>query len=158
MTSEFYWQISVSIWLASFCTLRWNLPVTPDISWFPTFAFQSSLMKSVSFLALVLEGLVGLHRTFQIQLFGIRLGHILGLLSYCMVCLGNEQRLFCCFWDWAQVLHFGLFVDYEGYCISFSFPFYIYTMCSAGKFFLQLLIILGFFLFKVVFHKCEFSF
>ena len=26
-----------------------------------------------------------------------------------MVCLGNEQRSFCCFWDCIQVLHFGLF-------------------------------------------------
>jgi len=35
-----------------------------------------------------------------------------------MVCLGNEQRLFCDFWDCNQVLHFRLFVDYEGYSIS----------------------------------------
>ena len=26
-----------------------------------------------------------------------------------MVCLGNEQRSFCCFWDCIQVLHFGLY-------------------------------------------------
>ena len=26
-----------------------------------------------------------------------------------MVCLGNEQRSFCRFWDCIQVLHFGLF-------------------------------------------------
>ena len=26
-----------------------------------------------------------------------------------MVCLGNEQRSFCCFWDCIQILHFGLF-------------------------------------------------
>ena len=26
-----------------------------------------------------------------------------------MVCLGNKQRSFCCFWDYIQVLHFGLF-------------------------------------------------
>ena len=26
-----------------------------------------------------------------------------------MVCLGNEQRSFCHFWDCTQVLHFGLF-------------------------------------------------
>ena len=26
-----------------------------------------------------------------------------------MVCLGNEQRAFCRFWDCIQVLHFGLF-------------------------------------------------
>ena len=42
---------------------------------------------------LVLEGLVGLHRTVQLQLLQhYWLGHRLGLLCYCMVCLGNEQR------------------------------------------------------------------
>ena len=35
-----------------------------------------------------------------------------------MVCLGNEQRSFCYFWYCIQVLHFGLFVDYDGYSIS----------------------------------------
>ena len=35
-----------------------------------------------------------------------------------MVCLVNEQRSFCHFWDSIQVLHFGLFNDYDGYSIS----------------------------------------
>ena len=35
-----------------------------------------------------------------------------------MVCLGNEQRSFCRFWDCIQVLHFRLFVDHDGYSIS----------------------------------------
>ena len=34
---------------ASFCTPRLNLPVTLDISWLPTFAFQSPTMKRTSF-------------------------------------------------------------------------------------------------------------
>ena len=34
---------------ASFCTPRPNLSVTPAISWLPTFAFQSPLMKKTSF-------------------------------------------------------------------------------------------------------------
>ena len=34
----------------------------------PTFAFQSPIMKRTSFWVLVLEGLVGLHRTVQLQL------------------------------------------------------------------------------------------
>ena len=47
---------------------------------------------------LVLEGLVGLHRTVQPQLLQhFWLGHRLGLLWYWMVCLGNEQRSFCRF-------------------------------------------------------------
>ena len=48
------------------------------------------------------------------------LGHRLGLLWYWMVCLGNEQRLFCCFWDCIQVPHFGLFFDHDGYSICFK--------------------------------------
>jgi len=71
------------------------------------------------FLVLVLEGLVGLHRTIQLQLLQHQcLGHRLGLLWCWMVCLGNEQRLFCPFWDCTQVLHLSSFVDYEGYSIS----------------------------------------
>ena len=35
--------------------------------------------------------------------------HRSGLLWYWMVCLGNEQRSFCRFWDCIQVLHFRLF-------------------------------------------------
>ena len=34
----------------SFCTPRPKLPVTPDVSWLPTFAFQSPIMKRTSFL------------------------------------------------------------------------------------------------------------
>ena len=66
--------------------------------------------KGDLFWVLVLKGLVGLHRTIQLQLLqhywsGLRLG----LPWYWMVCLGNEQRSFCHFWDCIQVLHFGLF-------------------------------------------------
>ena len=59
---------------------------------------------------LFLEGVVGLHRTVQLQpLQCYWLGHRLGLQWYWMVCLGNEQRSFCHFWDCIQVLHFRLF-------------------------------------------------
>ena len=59
----------VSLCPVLFCTPRPNLPVTLGISWLPTFAFQSAMMKTTSlFLVLVLEGLVGLHRTHQLQL------------------------------------------------------------------------------------------
>ena len=37
MTSVFSWQISISLCPASFCTTRPKLPVTPGISWLPTF-------------------------------------------------------------------------------------------------------------------------
>ena len=66
--------------------------------------------KGHLFWVLVLEGLVGLHRTVQLQLLQLYwLGHRLGLLWYWMVCLGNEQRSFCGFWDCMQVLYFRLF-------------------------------------------------
>ena len=68
MTSIFSWQNSISLSPTSFCTARPNLPVTPGISRLPAFAFQSPIMKRTSFLVLVVEGLVGLHRTDQLQL------------------------------------------------------------------------------------------
>ena len=61
---------------------------------------------------LVLKGLIGLHRTVQLQLLQhYWLGHRLGLLWYRMVCLGNEQRSFCHFWDCIQVLMFKLVLE-----------------------------------------------
>ena len=68
MTSVFSWQNSVSLCPASFCTPRQNLSVTPDISWFPTFACQSPVMQRDLFWVLVLKGLINLHRTIQVQL------------------------------------------------------------------------------------------
>ena len=56
--------------------------------------------KDVFFGVLVLEGLVGLHRTIHLQLLQrYSLGHRLRLPWYWMVCLGNKQRSFCRFWD-----------------------------------------------------------
>ena len=49
MTSGFSWQNCVSLCPASCCTPRPNLPVIPGISWPPTFAFQSPIMKRISF-------------------------------------------------------------------------------------------------------------
>ena len=107
MTRAFSW--SISLCPASFRIPRPNLPVTPGVFWLPTFGFQSPIMKSTSFLG-VLKGLVGLHRTIQLQLLqSYWSGHRLGLLWYWMFCLGNEQRSFCRFSDCIQVLHFGLF-------------------------------------------------
>ena len=68
MTSAFSWRNSISICPASFCTPRPNLPVTPGVSWLPTFAFQSPIMKRTIFLVLAVKGLVVLHRTVQFQL------------------------------------------------------------------------------------------
>ena len=84
-TSALSWQNSVSLCPALFCIPGPNLPVTPGIFCFPTFALQFPMMKRTSFffffLVLVLEGLVGLHRTIQLQfLWHSWLGHRLGLL------------------------------------------------------------------------------
>ena len=49
MISAFSWQNSVSPCPASFYTPRPNLPVTPGVSWLPTYAFQSPIMKRTSF-------------------------------------------------------------------------------------------------------------
>ena len=68
MTSVLSWSNAVSFYPASFCTPRPNLPVTPGVSWLPTFVFQSPTMKRTSFLVLFVEDLVGLHRTVQVQL------------------------------------------------------------------------------------------
>ena len=59
-TSAFSWQNSISLCPASFCIPRPNLPVTPGVSWLPTFAFQSPIMKRTSFGVLVLKDLVNL--------------------------------------------------------------------------------------------------
>ena len=49
--------------------------------------------EDIFFWVLVLEGLVGLYRTIQLQLFWCYcLGQNFGLLWYWMVCLGNKQR------------------------------------------------------------------
>ena len=107
MTSMFSWQNSVRLYPASFCTPRPNLCVTPGVSWLPTFAFQVPIMKMTSFWVLVLEGLVGLHKTVQV-FWHQRLGHRLGLLQCWMIYHGNEPRSFFNFWDCTQVLHFWI--------------------------------------------------
>ena len=48
-TNLFSWQNSISLCPVSFCTPRPNLSVTPGVSWLPTFAFQSPIMKKTSF-------------------------------------------------------------------------------------------------------------
>ena len=75
--------------------------------------------KILIFLVLVLEGLVGLHRTVQLQLLQpYWLGHRLGLPWYSMVCLENEQRSFIVFEISSTYCISDSFVDYDGYSIS----------------------------------------
>ena len=77
---------TISLCPASFRILRPNLPVTPGVSWLRTFAFQSPIMKRTYFFwVLALKGLVGLHRTVQLQLLQrYWLEHRLGLPWYWM--------------------------------------------------------------------------
>ena len=83
----------ISLCPASLCTPRTNLAVTPGVSWLPTFAFQSPIMKKTSFWVLVLDSLVGLHRTFPLQLLQhYWLGHRLGLPWYWMLCLEMNRN------------------------------------------------------------------
>ena len=45
---EFSWQNTIILCPASFCIPRPNFPVTQGVSWLPTFAFQSPIMKRTS--------------------------------------------------------------------------------------------------------------
>ena len=44
ITSALSWQNSISLCPASFCTPRPNFPVTPGVSWLPTFAYKTSFL------------------------------------------------------------------------------------------------------------------
>ena len=121
MTSAFSWQNSISLCPASFCIPRPNLPVTPGVSWPPTFAFQSPIMKRTSFWGVSSKRSCRLHRTVQLQLLHhYWLGHKLGLLWYWMVCLGNRD-------------HSVIFEIASKHCISDSFVDYdAYSISSKG--------------------------
>ena len=70
MTSAFSWQNSISLCPASFRIPRPNLPVTPGVC-FLTSYFCIPVPyneKDIFFGVLVIKGLVGLHRTVQLQL------------------------------------------------------------------------------------------
>ena len=80
--------------------------------------------KDIFFWVFGLEGLVCLHRTVQLQLLQhYWSGHRLELSWYWMVCLGNEQRSFCHFWDYFQVLYFKLLL------IMLATPFLLRDSC-----------------------------
>ena len=68
MTSVFSWQYSVLLLPCFVLYSKAKLACYSRYLLIPTFAFQSPVMKRTSFLVLVLEGLIGLHRTVQLQL------------------------------------------------------------------------------------------
>ena len=65
-----------------------------------------------------LESLVGLHRTFQLQLQHCWSGHRLGLLWYWMVCLETNRDHSVIFEIASKYCISDSFVDYDGYSIS----------------------------------------
>ena len=88
------------------------------ISWIPILHSNPLWWKGHLFLVLVLEGLIGLHRTVQLQLLWHQwLRHRLGLLWCWMVCLGNNQII-----QSSLRMHpstaFRTLVDYKGYSVS----------------------------------------
>ena len=119
MNSTFSLQNSISLCSALFRIPRPNLPVTPGVSWLPTLAFQSPIMKRTFFGVLVLKGLVGLHKTIQLRLLQpYWLGHTLGLLWYWMVCLGNNRYHSVIFEIGSKYCISYSLVDHDGYSIS----------------------------------------
>ena len=97
--------------------LAWKIPWRSLVGYSPWGCKESDTTEWLPFH--FLKGLVGLHRTIQLQLLQCYwLGHRLGLLWYWMVCLRDEQRSFRHFWDCIQVLHFGLFC-WPGWLLHF---------------------------------------
>ena len=98
MTSAFSWWNSISLCPASSCTLRPNLPVTPGMSWLPTFAFQSPIMKRTSFMGVSSRRSCRSHRTVQLQLLQrYWSGHSLGVPWYWILLPPGFQLNYCSF-------------------------------------------------------------
>ena len=103
-------KLSVNLCPASFHTPLSNLSLLQVSLDFLLLHSSSLWWNGHFFFVLILEGLVDLHRTILFQpLQHYCLGHRLGVLWYWMVCVGNKQKPFCCFWDCNRVLHFRLF-------------------------------------------------
>ena len=83
------------------------------------FCIPMSCHEKDLFSVLILEGVVYLHKTHQIQLLQHQyLGHSLGLVWRWMICHGNEPKSFCCFEIAPKYYILGSFIDYKGYSIS----------------------------------------
>ena len=101
---------TVSLCPASFCTPRPNLPVTQVSLDFLLLHSNPLWWKGHLLWVFVLEGLVGVHRTIQLQpLFNYWLGHRLGLLWYWMAWLEMNR------------VHLVIFELAPKNCISDSF-------------------------------------
>ena len=99
--------------------LQGHLPVIPGVSWLPTFAFQSPIMKRTPFRVLVLKGLVSLHRTVQLQLLQCYWsGHRLGLPWIEWFALETNRDHSVVFEIASKYCISDSFVDHNGYSIS----------------------------------------
>ena len=119
MTSVFSWQNSVSLWHGSVCTPRPNLPVTPGISWLPTFAFQSPLIKRTSFWGVSSRRSYRSSQTIKSRFFSIPSWGI--DLDYCDIewfALKTNRGHSVIFEITSKYCILGSFVDYDGYSIS----------------------------------------
>ena len=91
--------------------------------------------KGHLFQVLALAGLLYLHRSIQIQLLQhYWLGHRLGLLWHWIICFGNKQRSFCCFWDCTQVLHWVYTLEYT---LSILKEYTLFLTISTAPFLLR---------------------
>ena len=118
MTSLFSWQNSINLFPASFCTPGPNLPVTPGISWPPTFAFQSPIIKRISFFGVSYRrSCMASQNCSTSASSAVVLGHRFELLWYWMLCFGNELRLLSCLRLHSNTV-FQALVGYEVYSIS----------------------------------------
>ena len=93
--------------------------------------------KGHLFWVLVLEGLVGLHRTIQLQLLQCYwLGHRLGLLWYWMVALEMNRDHSVIFESASKYCISDSFVDHDGYSISSKgfLPSVVDIMVTSVKF------------------------
>ena len=119
MTSVFSWQNSISHCPASLFTPRPNLPVTPGISRFLTFAFQCPIMKKTSILGVNSRRFVGLHRTIHFSFFSIT-GQGIDL-DYCDIewfALETNRDHSIVFEIASKYCISDSFVDHDGYSIS----------------------------------------
>ena len=80
LSSAFSWQNSISLCPASFRIPRPNLPVTPDVSWLATFAFQSPILKRTSFLGV---RSIYTYKYFILEVFPPYLSHLFTRLYLC---------------------------------------------------------------------------
>ena len=99
MTSVFSWQNSISLFPASFCTPRPNLSVIPGVFLTSYFCIPVPYNEKDSiFWMLLLEDLVGLHKTVQLQLFSVTgQGIDLDYRDVEWFALETNRDHFCCF-------------------------------------------------------------